>query len=65
MIEGEETNLPSPILIGDLLPQNTGKFYRYQGKLGVYVEPNCNTNIVGYHAITTVGYVTDTSTNAG
>ena len=33
MIEGEETNLLSPIPIGDLLPHNTADFYRYQGSL--------------------------------
>ena len=33
MIEGEETNLSSPIPIEDLLPENTNNFYRYQGSL--------------------------------
>jgi len=28
---------------------------------GVYVEPNCKTNILGYHAITVVGYGTSTT----
>jgi hypothetical protein len=28
---------------------------------GVYVEPNCNTNILGYHAITVVGYGTSST----
>lgn len=30
---------------------------------GVYVEPNCNSNILGYHAITVVGYGTNAATN--
>ena len=30
------------------------KQLRYRS--GVYTEPNCTTNIVGYHAITVVGY---------
>ena len=37
MIEGEETNLLSPIPIGDLLPHNTADFYRYQGSLVIYL----------------------------
>ena len=33
IVDGEETNLFSPIPIGDLLPDNTNNFYRYQGSL--------------------------------
>lgn len=36
MIEGEETNLLSPIPIATLLPDNTGDFYRYRGSLVIY-----------------------------
>ena len=39
MIEGDETNLLSPIPIGTLLPDNTGDFYRYQGSLVIYLYP--------------------------
>ena len=30
---------------------------------GVYTEANCGTNILGYHAITVVGYGTLSSTD--
>ena len=33
----------------------------YQFRSGVYVEPNCATNILGYHAITIVGYGTSST----
>ena len=35
-MDGEETNLFSPIPIGDLLPENTNNFYRYQGSLVIH-----------------------------
>jgi carbonic anhydrase len=34
--DGEETNLVSPIPIGQLLPFNTNDFYRYKGSLVNY-----------------------------
>ena len=37
-VDGEETNLLDPIPIGDLLPENTNNFYRYQGSLVIAVN---------------------------